>query len=222
MTHADFYSNFFVVEDPVSTKNYRGDIINPIDEPGALLRNEYKVNQLDIKYMEGSNEPGSLFWNSVTDPFCISGTFVDILHRNNITGWSTIPAKVLTKSGSYTIDNFFALTVTGRANAIDYLQTDIVFRLFPGGQFPHFKGLYFDPESWDGSDIFMERPDSDGKSSAFIYVTKKFVDTCKKNKVKNIRFVSFNDYLTDCEMIKIGSTEIMKMKIDEKIKKACA
>jgi hypothetical protein len=222
MTHSDFFSNLYVVEDPVSTKNYRGDIINPIDKPGTLLRNEYKGEQLDIKYMEGSNEPGSLFWNSVAKPFCISQTLVDILQRNNLTGWSTIPTKVLTKSGNHTIDNYFALTVTGRANAIDYLQTDIVFKQFPGGQFPYFKGLYFAPESWDSSDIFMERPDSDGKSSAFVYVTKKFVDTFKKNKVKNISFVNFNDYLTDCEMIKIGATETMRMNIDEKIKNASA
>jgi hypothetical protein len=222
MTHADFFSNFYVVEDPVSTKNYRGKIINQFEKNGNLLRNEYKVSHLDIKHMEGSSEPGILFWNSVTEPFCISQSLLDILQQNKITGWSTIPVKVLTKSGGNTIDNFFALTVTGRADPINYLQTDIVFKQFPGGQFPHFKGIYFVPESWDGSDIFMERTDSDGKSSAFIYVTKKFVDTFKKNKVKNIRFVNFNDYLTDCEMIKIGATETMKTKIDEMIKKACA
>jgi hypothetical protein len=222
MIHSDFFSNFYVVEDPVSTKNYRGNIINEFEKFGDLLRNDYSVSHLDINHMEGSNEPGILFWNSVTEPFCISQTLVDILQQNKITGWSTIPAKVLTKLGSHTINNYFALTVTGRADSIDYLQTDIVFKQFPGGQFPHFKGLSFVPESWDGSDIFMERPDSDGKSSAFIYVTKKFVDTFKKNKVKNISFVNFNDYLTDCEMIKIGATETMKMKIDEMIKKACA
>jgi hypothetical protein len=221
MTQSDFFSNFYVVEDPVSTKNYRGNIINQFEKSEDLIRNEYPVRQLDIKHMEGSIEPGNLFWNSVAEPFCISQPLVEILQQNKITGWATIPATVLTKSGSHTIDNYFALTVTGRADSIDYLQTDIVFKQFPGGRFPHFKGLYFVPESWDGSDIFMERPDKDLNSSAFIYVTKKFVDIFKKNKVKNISFVNFNDYLTDCEMIKLGATETMKMKIDEMIKKAC-
>lgn len=221
MTNSDFFSNFYVVEDPVSTKNYRGDIINQFDTSGGLLRSDYLISHIDIKHMEGSNEPGILFWNSVTEPFCISQTLVEILQQNKITGWSTIPAKVLTKSGSNTFDIYFALTVTGRVSSIDYLQTDIVFKQFPGGQFPYFKGLYFGPENWDGSDIFMERQDINGKSSAFIYLTKKVVDIFKKNKIKNINFVNFNDYLTDCEMIKIGATETMKMKIDEKIKKAC-
>lgn len=220
MKHSDFFPNFYVVEDPVSAKNYRGNIINRFETFGALLRNDYLISTLDIKHLEGTNEPGVLFWNGATEPFCISQALVDILQENEITGWSTIPAKVLTKLGNNTIDNYFALTVTGRADSIDYLQTDIVFKQFPGGQFPHFKGLYFVPESWDGSDIFMERSGNNGKPSAFIYATKKFVDTFKKNKIKNISFVNFNDYLTDCEMIKIGATETMKMKIDDMIKKA--
>jgi hypothetical protein len=30
-----------------------------------------------------------------------------------------------------------------------------VSRIFPGGIFPVWKGLLFEPESWDGSDFFM-------------------------------------------------------------------
>lgn len=220
MNHSDFFSNFFVVEDPASKKSYRGQIVN---EPGSafeLLRAEYKTDHLDIMHLEGSNEPGSLFWNMVNEPFCVSQELAFTLREAGITGWTVTPANLLTKSGDRMPGNYSAVSVTGRANAVDYLKTDIVFRQFPGGQFPHFKGLYFDPESWDGTDIFMERPDEEGKSTAIIFVTKKFVDTFKKNKVKNIGFVNFNDYLTDCDMIKIGATDALKRQIDGKIRTA--
>jgi len=222
MTHADFFSNFFVVEDPASKKNYRGQIVNEFNEFGKLLRADYKVNHLDIKYLEGSGEPSNLFWNMVTDPFCVSQTLLELIRNANISGWTGISTTVLTKSGSKSIDNYFAITVNGRANSIDYLQTDIIFEQLPGGQFPSFKGLFFDPESWDGSDIFMARPNNNSKSkyTAFIYVTKKFVDTLKKNKVSNIRFINFNDYTTDCEIIKSGATELFKREIEEKVEKA--
>jgi len=222
MTHSDFFSNFFVVEDPVSKKNYRGQLVNEFDDFGNLLRAEYKIDHIVIKYLEGLNEPSNFFWNRVNEPFCVNQSLIDILQEAKITGWTTIPTTVLTHLGNKTIDNYFAVTVTGRTNPLDYLETDVIFKQFPGGKFPHFKGLYFDPKSWDGTDIFMERPDNDGKSSAFIYVTKKFVDAFKKNNVKNIKFVNFNDYETDCGMIKIGATESMKTKIDEKVKKASA
>jgi len=222
MTHADFFSNFFVVKDPASKKNYRGQIVNEFNEFGKLLRAGYNVDHLDIKYLEGSSEPSNLFWNMVTETFCVNKTLVDLLQNANISGWTGISTTVLTKSGNKSIDNYFAVTVNGRANSIDYLRTDIIFEQLPGGQFPFFKGLFFDPESWDGSDIFMTRFDNNRKSkyTAFIYVTKKFVDTFKKNKVTNIRFVNFNDYTTDCEIIKSGATELFKRAIDEKVEKA--
>ena len=129
---------------------------------------------------------------------------------------------MLAKKGNKSNEKYFALIVYGRINPIDYLETEIVFKQFPGGELPHFKGLYFEPESWDGTDIFMARADIDGKSTGFIYVTKYFVDTIKRNKITNIRFINFNDYLTNCGMIKISATESMKNKIDEMIKKSCA
>ena len=145
-----------------------------------------------------------------------------MLKQNSIKGWSATPANVLTKLGNKTSEIYFALIVSGRIDPIDYLQTEIVFKQFAGGKFPHFKGLYFKPESWDGTDIFMAHPDINGKSTAFTYVTKKFVDVVQNSKISNISFINFNDYFTDCEMIKIGATELLKSKIDERIKKSCA
>ena len=222
MTDPNFFSNFFVVEDPASKKAFRGHITNDIGDFGRLLRTEHLISHLDIENLEGGNEPGDLFWNRVTEPICVNQKVIDLFKENNLTGWTTIPTTVKSKAGKLILDNYFALTVHGRTDVIDYLKTSIVFKQMPGGKYPYFQGLYFDPKSWDGSDIFMTREDVNGKYTAFIYVTKKFVDTFKKNKITNIKFVNFNDYELDCFIIQNGATKELRKKIDDKIRKACA
>jgi hypothetical protein len=219
MTHSNFFANFFVVDDPDSKKNFRGQIKNQIDDFVRLLREESNIDHLDIEYLEGASEPSNLFWNMVTEPFCINQATVDILKQSSLSGWSIIPVTVKNKFGAILADNYFAMTVHGRTNPIDYLKRDIVIKQMAGGKFPYFKGLYFDPESWDGSDIFMTKADVDGKKTAFIYVTKKFVDTFKKHKIANISFENFNDFEIDCFAIQVSATDELKKKIEDKINK---
>lgn len=221
MTNTEFFSNFYVIEDPSSKKNFRGGIVNNIGQFGRLLRTEYKIDHLNIAHLEGGSEPSNLFWNQVLDPFCINQRIVDLLKQNNLKGWAIIPASVKNKSGKVVPDNYFVLTVEGRIAPIDYLKTEIILKQMPGGKFPYFKGLYFNPESWDGSDIFMANPDSNEKYTGFVYVTKKFVEIFRKNKVTNIKFVNFNDFEHDTFAVQVGATDEWKKKMDDKIKKAC-
>lgn len=66
----------------------------------------------------------------------------------------------------------------------------------------------------------MEREDDSGKSNCSIYVSRKIVDLFKKNKIKNILFENLSDYETWCDMIKIGASDSIKQKIDEKVRNA--
>jgi hypothetical protein len=219
MPNFNFFSNFFVVEDPGVKKSFRGQLVGiPYDEAGKLRRGEAKMEGLHITYLEGTSEPSNLFWNKVGDPFCLNKQVVDLFNQNQITGWTTTPALVSNRLLNKTIDDYFAVSVNGRVGPINFLKSDIVFKQYPGGKFPHFKGLYFEPESWDGSDIFMTKPDQYGRITGFMYVTKRFVDVFRKNNITNIRFINFNDYLIDCGMVKIGAPESLKKEIDAKIK----
>jgi len=221
MRDTEFFSNFFVVTDPASKKSFRGQFDNEVGEFGQILRNELEVTRLSVRYLDGGREPGTLFWNTVCDPFCLSNDILDILVSNGITGWSAVPATVTDKNENKW-KNYSALTISGRADAVDYLESDITFNNFPGGLYPYFKGLYFKPDSWDGSDIFMSRADKFGKITTFIYVTSKFVNAFNRAKIKNIRFVNFNDFQVSCETIIIGSTDEYVTKLQDKITKASA
>ncbi len=221
MELSDFYSNFYVIDNPCSKKNYSGLITNNDSDFAQILRSEIFYDKLDIDYLEGGSEPSNVFWNQICEPFCVSDTIVSLLNNNNIRGWDKIPARVRNKSGDLLKDNYFALTVNGRIKMIDYLKSDIIIKQMPGGLFPYFKGLYFDPEFWDISDIFMEQYNYVGKATAFVFVTKKIVDIFKKNKITNIRFINFNDYEIPCSNITITAEGLYLQKINEKIKNAC-
>jgi hypothetical protein len=221
MRDTTYFSDFFVVNDPASKKSFRGKIENDIGDFGQLLRADVRADYLSVRHLEGGREPSPLFWNTVCDPFCVTDDLLNILRANDISGWSTIPVTVVDKNGK-TWDNFSVLTVQGRADAVDYLQSDVVFKQMPGGIFPSFKGLYFKRESWDGSDIFMTRADSYGKQTAFVYATRRLVEVFRKSKIKNISFINFNDYEISCSTITIGANENLKHLLADKIAKASA
>lgn len=219
MRDALFFSNFFIVDDPLSKKNFRGKITDQINNPWLLIRSEIDLDKLTIEHLEGGQEPGSLFWNQVNDPFCIHNDLLDILRKNEISGWSAIPVTIESKNGIKN-SSFSALKIHGRANAIDYLESDVVFVQTPRGRSASFKGLYFEPESWDGSDLFMSRSDNYGKSTAFVYASKKLVEIFKKAKVKNIKFTNFNDFEIWCPTITICANESYKSQLENKIREA--
>lgn len=53
----------------------------------------------------------------------------------------------------------------------------------PGGVFPYWRGLYFDPDTWDGSDIFMP-----GGRTGWVFVLDHVRDALEKAHVKNVAF----------------------------------
>jgi len=59
---------------------------------------------------------------------------------------------------------------------------------YPGGIFPAWHGLYFDPESWDGSDFFMS---ADGYGA--IFAVEEVTRVFRKAKIKNISFKRLTD-----------------------------
>ena len=211
-----------MVNDPASKKNFRGEITGKIGDFAQLLRGEFTKKQIDVKHLEGGKEPSQLFWNTVCDPFCVNEEVLRILKENELTGWKAIPATVTDKNKKKW-KNYFAITVTGRTNHIDYMDSVIVFNKMPGGLFPSFKGLYFTPDTWDGSDIFMERADNNGKATAFVYVTKRLVDIFKKHKITNVDFLNFNEFEMDCSSVIIGADdEKYVAMLEKKIAKASA
>lgn len=220
----DYYKNFHAVSDPISTKSYRGNIEDEKGDFGKLLRGEYHPDSLVITHLEGGKESGDLIWNHVNDPFCISEKVKDLLIENDVSGVKFIPTIVKNKNKKQNSTQYYTVIISGRVDNIDYLNSDIKFIKQNGWvkESAHFIGKKFDVESWDSTDFFMERADSEGNSNCHIYVSKKVVDLLKKYKVRNILFEKLSDYETWCDMIKIGASQEMNRRIDEKIENASA
>jgi hypothetical protein len=43
--------------------------------------------------------------------------------------------------------------------------------------------LFFEEDSWDGSDFFMEE-----RKSGWVFVTRRVVDFFRRNKIRNVQF----------------------------------
>jgi hypothetical protein len=66
----------------------------------------------------------------------------------------------------------------------------------PGGKFPVLRGFYFDEDSWDGSDFFMET-----RYTGFIFVTERVVQVFRANKFRNICFERLNEAEIDPDIV---------------------
>jgi hypothetical protein len=125
-------------------------------------------------------------WMSTTlFPVClVSHHLISVLREAGFTGWTTIPAHVFSKAKAQ-IPGYHVFGVTGRCGRIDNTRSTQVWRPAketPEKKFRTWLGLYFDPPTWDGSDIFG--PDHTG----WIFVVQKVKDALVKAKITNVSF----------------------------------
>jgi hypothetical protein len=60
-------------------------------------------------------------------------------------------------------------------------------KIMPGGVFPAWYGMYFEPATWDGSDLFMT-----SSAKAWVFVVDAVKRALEKAKVTNMRFESLD------------------------------
>jgi hypothetical protein len=61
--------------------------------------------------------------------------------------------------------------------------------VLPGGIFPRWYGLYFNPDTWDGSDFFIPE-----RLGTMIFVVEDVKRAFHKAKVRNTEFTSIVDF----------------------------
>ena len=85
-------------------------------------------------------------------PLLISDGFKKILEEHQITGWKTYPAVLIGRDDQEVKEpKYHGFTITGRGGPRDINYRDSKEDLVTG------HGIYIDPATWDGSDIFLER-----------------------------------------------------------------
>lgn len=118
-------------------------------------------------------------------PFVVSGKIIDALTENNITGWKATSVRIAGKEDL----RYYVLMITGRCGPVDYTKSERIIQKSPGGiDCPYLRGLYFDLDSWDGSDFFM------AEDVGFIFTTEKVKKLLVRIKSRNVSFERITDF----------------------------
>ena len=116
--------------------------------------------------------------------FAVSDEVIELLLKNNITGWKTYPVEVYTQEDEL-IRGFNGFTITGRCGAVkpSLCEEVIIPPTYKGGpSVPGYKGDPLDLDTWDGSDIFIL------EHTVYKYATAKVRNVLSKLKNSNVAF----------------------------------
>ena len=152
-------------EDP----EWKGD---PRWDSNALFRGDWDPPRpLRFKRAEGSI-PLDFVQTTLFVPYLVSDRVVEAL--SDLSGWRTFAVD---------FEGYHGLSITGRSGPpVDEWSEEVTIPpRAPGGR-PgrRLKGLYFDPDEWDGSDVFV--PDG----TAFVIVRGAVADALRKIGATNV------------------------------------
>jgi hypothetical protein len=123
--------------------------------------------------------------------------------KEKISGWDVFAVDVLGKEGElYT--GYYGLSIHGRCSPIDFCRSLVVYRDFPGGSFPVFKGRYFENDNWDGSVFFME---GTGGAGGFKYCSNRVKKIVDEEKIKLTMMESLTETEIDVHIIRTVSPD---------------
>lgn len=160
-----------------------------LDDPAAIARAEVKVSAPITFVREEGSEAMDLVGTTYAVLFLVSDRFIRVLHQSRFTGWGTFSVDLEGVEG-ITPDGHRGFVVTGRCGPImdELSQSVIVPPPVPGGRSSRqLRGLCFQPETWDGSDVFM--PESGG----WVFVVEEVKDALEAAGMTNVEFRRASD-----------------------------
>ena len=185
-SHFPGFSHIFELHDPCADRPFRAslDVTNEL----SLLRCEAKhETPIPGRWAMGGSKPGDVVWTTLAVPVLVSERVVSVLQEGGFSGWDVLPVELRDKSGDLLRSHYY-LCVSGRSGAVDDARSVKFDKIMPGGAFPRWRGLYFDPTSWDGSDLFMPT----GKV-AWIFAVEAVKKAFDRAKVKNVQFTPLDE-----------------------------
>lgn len=174
------FDHVFDLTDPGSERAFVASIDIPADAALPMLRGELRrITPIEGRWALGGRKPSDVVWTTLALPVLMHQKVVDLLRNEGFTGWDSVPCNLHSPDGESWPYAF--LTVRGRCGAIDDRKSVQFDKQYPEGIFPAWKGLYFDPDSWDGSDVFMPTGDV-----GWIFVSERAKSALDKARVSNI------------------------------------
>lgn len=174
------FSNLYDFGDTGTSAQYRGKF--RFRGAREILRGELHFEHpVHVHWSMGRPRPEEVIW--VADAIVLSSRLINLLNESRLTGWTTYPVEVFDKKGLRE-DGYAGLTITGRCGPIDNSKSQIVLKKLPAGKFPRRQGYFFEPSSWDGSDLFLPSTELDYR----LFVTAPVRDVFRHAKIKNVHF----------------------------------
>jgi hypothetical protein len=179
------FSSVFTLEDPLNGPSFRAKIgeAATISAP-ALLRGETSPpSPVSAVWVRGRRQPSDFVWTEQVVPL-VSNRVCQLLRRLGITGWSTYDIDLRGKEHEH-VGGFHGFVVTGRCGPLDNSRSIV---LSSTGNSTVLKGMYFEPSTWDGSDIFTTPGDA-----RWIFVTSATENALRKARVRNALLVPLSE-----------------------------
>ena len=183
------FDKIFLLGEPGNSRAFRGDMDVTSDEAFALTRAEMQPpHPITVKWTMGRAQPVEVIRTTLVAPFIVADSVVQLLRTHGFTGWSLYGVSVQDKQGQM-IPGYSGLAITGRCGNIDWSQSIEVPRIRPAGIFPVWKGFFFDPASWDGSDFFMP-----AEYVGYKLVVEAVKTAFERAKIRNVRFTPLDQF----------------------------
>ena len=185
------FDKVFYLRDSGYSRAFRGDLgVETTDEAFALTRAElHPAHPITVKWAMGRAKPTEqVMWTTYSAPIIIANSVVQLLRTHGFTGWSVYEVSVRDKQGEQ-VPGYSGLAVTGRCGDIDWAKGVEVPRIRPAGIFPVWKGFFFDPDSWDGSDFFMP-----AQTVGYVLVVEEVKKAFERAKIKNVGFTPLDQF----------------------------
>ena len=181
-------SRLYEVVDPLATRPYRlrsrlaAEALPDREQLQLLAQGKSAITEpIQFDAAQG-REATDFLWTQLITPVCISESATRILMENKVSGWSTYPVEVFDQEGKL-YPYYFGLAVTGAACEADYSRSAVVSKPPPtprGRSYDVFRGLYFDEDQWDGSDMFWV--------GGVRVVVERVKEIFVRYNVRNVRF----------------------------------
>lgn len=160
------------------TAGKRGELVleavNPLDDLRAIFGGSHP-GPADLERRSGRRVYD--FVNAGPFVRLLSPRFVDALEAIGATGWATAPITGYSEG----LDGYRMLVATGRCGDQDMARAERTMSAADAysNPMPVFRGLYFENDEWDGSDVFTTSP------AGFLIVTERVVDALIAAKITN-------------------------------------
>jgi hypothetical protein len=213
---------FYLLSDPVSNPPFRGRMLATSDEGWAFGRAEASPDSpVRVEWAMGAATPSDVVWKTSVGLPVVSRRVIQLLESGGFTGWDTYPVDLVDKAGDW-IPGYAGLMVTGRCDPVDLSRSEVVVRQFPGGWFPNFRGHFFPRESWDGSDLFVERKDGRGSGSGALHATARLIRALRRHRIKNLRIQHTSEVEVSVSVYAIGEASWLPPDLEARLADAYA